>query len=188
MVKRKESESPFAIYCWFVQVVIVLSLTGVVIWLSTKPHIPKFTINNVYLPQMSNRNVSKAQQNGSTIRNNSLVVVVDITNPNNGMTICYLDIVMSLHHNGLLIANKSLGTFCHGHKKSVTKQVLIGVDHQQLQRADNGGQGLRLTIETMIKYHILKWKTKIHHICSEWFVIIGIKGNVTKNIYLHKIR
>lgn len=186
MVRREGSESPFAIYWWFIQVVIVWSLTAVVIWLSTRPRSPKFTISNVYVPQMGYQNLSKVQQNESIVQNNSLVFILDITNPNDGMTICYVDIIMSLHNGGLLIGNKSLGTFCQGHKKTVTEEVLIDVD-QQLQRANNGdGEGLRVTIETMIKYHILKWKTKIHHIGFEGFVRIGTEGNVTEKIYLHK--
>ncbi|PWA93020.1 Late embryogenesis abundant protein, LEA-14 [Artemisia annua] len=176
MVRRKGSERPFALYYWIIQVLIVLSIVAVVIWLSTRPRSPKFTITNVY----TNRNFSKAQQN-ETIQNSSLGFVLDITNPNNGMTICYVNIIMKLHNDGFLTGSKSVEAFCQGQKKTVTKEMLFDFDQQV--RVD-GNDGLRVTVETMIKYHIFKWKTKIRHLGFEGFVKMG--KNFTENIYLHK--
>ncbi|KAI3710434.1 hypothetical protein L2E82_40215 [Cichorium intybus] len=185
MARRKASESPFAIYCWFVQVLIVLSLTAVVIWLSTKPGNPKFTITAIHIPQTGNRNITKIQEN-ETVGNNSVVFDLEITNPNNGMTICYVEIDVRLYNGGVLAGSKSLGSFCEGRKKTVTEEVLIDAD--RVSRAGNGSHaGLRVTVETMVIYNILKWKTKVHHIGFEGFVTIGTEWNVTENIHLHKI-
>ncbi|GJR74762.1 hypothetical protein Tco_0087127 [Tanacetum coccineum] len=175
MVRRKGSERPYAIYYWLIQVLIVLSIVAVVIWLSTRPRIPKFTITNVY----TNRNFSKAQQNETT-QNSSFGFVLDITNPNNGMTICYVDIIMKVHNDGFVIGNKSVEAFCQGRKTTVTKEMLFDLD----QQARVGDDGLHVTVETMIKYHIFKWKTKIRHMRFEGFVKMGT--NFTENIYLHK--
>lgn len=180
MVRRKGSESPFAIYCWFIQVLIVLSLTAVVIWLSSRPRSPKFTITSVYIPQTGNQNFSQ------TVGNNSLVFLLDITNPNNGMTICYVDISMKLHDGGFLVGNKSVEAFCQGQRKTVTEEVLVNFDQQFMRANVGGGEFFRASVETRIKFHFFKWKTKIRHLGFDGFVKIGTKGNITENIYLHK--
>nr|XP_043620391.1 uncharacterized protein LOC122592266 [Erigeron canadensis] len=187
MVRRKGSESHFAMCYWFIQVLIVFSLIAVMIWLSTRPRSPEFTITSVYVPSMANHNLSKVQQNHTKAQNNSLVFVLKITNPNKRMTICYVDIIMKLHKGGFLMGSKPVEAFCQGRKKTITEEVLIDVDDQELRRVNaGGGEGLRVRVETSIKYHIFTW-TKIHHIRFEGFVRIGTQGNVTKNTYLHKI-
>ncbi|CAH1448341.1 unnamed protein product [Lactuca virosa] len=187
MVRRKASESPFAIYCWFLQVLIVLSMVAVVIWLITKPRNPKFTITAIQIPKSGNRSLTKVQQN-ETLRNNSVDLDLQITNPNSGITICYILIDVKLYNGGVLCGSKSLGSFCQGQRKTVTEEVLIDADREFRAGNAGGGAVLRVTVETMVRFHsILSWKTKVHHLGFEGFVRIGNEGNLTEKVYLHKI-
>nr|GFA56899.1 late embryogenesis abundant protein, LEA-14 [Tanacetum cinerariifolium] len=68
-----------------------------------------------------------------------------------------------------------------GQKKTVMKEMLFDLDQQARVGGDDG---LRVTLETMIKYHIFMWKTKIRHMRFEGFVKTG--RNFTENVYLHK--
>ncbi|KAL7592616.1 hypothetical protein Lser_V15G32115 [Lactuca serriola] len=184
MVRRKASESPFAIYCWFLQVLIVLSMVAVVIWLITKPRNPKFTITAIQIPGSGNRSFTKYE----TLRNNSVDLDLQITNPNSGITICYLLIDVKLYNGGVLCGSKSLVSFCQRQRKTVTEEVLIDADREFRAGNAGGGARLRVRVETMVKYHsLLSWKTKIHHLGFEGFVRIGKEGNLTEHVYLHNI-
>ncbi|CAI9292610.1 unnamed protein product [Lactuca saligna] len=183
MVRRKASESPLAIYCWFVQVLIVLSMVAVVIWLITKPRNPIFTITAIQIPKSGNRSLTN-----ETLRNNSVNLDLEITNPNSGITVCYILIDVKLYNDGVLCGSKSLGSFCQRQRKTVTQEVLIDADREFRAGNAGGGARLRVRVETMLKYHsILSWKMKIHHLGFEGFVRIGNEGNLTENVYLHKI-
>lgn len=180
---RKE-ENPFSICCWFIQVLMVWGFVTVVIWLCTRPQIPELTITSVYVPQTASKNLSKVEQN-KTDGNNSLVFVLEISNPNKGMTICYADIIINIQNGDFLAGNKSVEAFCQD-QKTVTEEVLIVNERKFHGPNVGGGESLRVTVETKARYHILKWKTKIHHMYFEGFMRIGKEGNVSENIYLHK--
>ncbi|KAI3680570.1 hypothetical protein L6452_35343 [Arctium lappa] len=104
-----------------------------------------------------------------------------------GITICYVEISVKVHEGGSVVGNKSLVAFCQGRKNSVTEEVVIGGDQQLRGGGVAGDGGLRMTVETVFKYRVLNWKTKIRHMGFEGFVRSGSEGNFSENIYLHKI-
>ncbi|THF96772.1 protein NDR1-like [Camellia sinensis] len=185
MVQKEISKTPFSIYWWFFQVIVVLGLASVVVWLSLIPKNPVFTVADIYIPALNTSN-STVQQHELN-RNTSLIFTLQISNPNKGMGIFYDDILITLFHVDDTIGTKTIPGFYQGHKKNLLLDVLINGDTVFWRGIADRVFGLRLFVETKVKYKVFRWKTKHHWMVCEASAMIDPQGRIygEKNIRLH---
>ncbi|CAA2973740.1 Hypothetical predicted protein [Olea europaea subsp. europaea] len=190
MVRQKICEANFGIYCWFFQVIVVLSLVSVVIWRCLIPRNPSFTIVNIYFPSLNSEN--------SSLGNSSLILFdFKISNPNKGINIYYDGISLSLFFKDVFVGTSSTPPFYQGHKNNTSWKIPIKADsavvHQKFQQGLRGGNiDFKVEAETAVKFKIFWWKTKEHQIgCEAYFTSMKTSFNeslsVGNDVKLHQI-
>ncbi|KAK3035095.1 hypothetical protein RJ639_032597 [Escallonia herrerae] len=123
MIRRRLSESRFAL-CWsFFQVLTVLSLVSVVIWQSLIPKCPTFTITDLHVPALGSQN--STLEHDEVIRNTSVIINLEISKPNKRMGIYYDDIYVTFYYDRLLEGNGSIPAFSQGRKRITSRKVLV---------------------------------------------------------------
>ncbi|KAK6124044.1 hypothetical protein DH2020_042213 [Rehmannia glutinosa] len=105
MVTRKCDKTQLSIYCWFISVVTVLCLAGVVAWLSLTPKNPYFRISDAHFPPLDSKNQSTHRN--VSVPNNSVVFDLEIFNPNKRMGIYYSVISLELYSGGRVVGTNS---------------------------------------------------------------------------------
>ena len=184
------------VYIWLLQVVIVLISSSVVVWLVLIPKSPIYIITNVHIPALHGRNstshVHLSTSNGMNstshlIGNISIHLNLEFSNPNKKMGIYYNYIYITLYYSDAHIGSKSLPGFYQGYKNTTTYEVIVNADKQFLKGITDETTGLRVCLESAVKYKIFKSKTKGHQIYSEAYVPVGSNGRMLgdKNIKLH---
>ncbi|KAL2473453.1 Late embryogenesis abundant (LEA) hydroxyproline-rich glycoprotein family [Forsythia ovata] len=154
-----------SVYCWFFQVITVLSLASVVTWLSLIPRNPSFTIANMYFPSLNSKN--------SSVGNSSLILFdFKISNPNKGISIYYDGFFLSLYFKGVIVGTNSTPPFYQGRKNNTSWKISINAAsvrhfHQGLR---GGNIDFKVGVEAAVKFRIFRWKTKAHHIGYEAYL------------------
>lgn len=155
MNNRRIFKDSFDLYCWFFQVVAVLCLTSVVMWLCLVPKNPIFTIVDFSFLVFNIKNSSLHSGNNSVLLN------VEIFNPNKGISIYYNDINFALNYNGLVVGNYSTKGIYQGHKNITRKEVkMYIVDELFWQEIGSRSINFVLVLETIVKFKIFEWRTK----------------------------
>ncbi|KAK2977263.1 hypothetical protein RJ640_005525 [Escallonia rubra] len=186
MIRRRISESRFAIYWWFFQVITVLSVVSVVIWLSLIPKCPTFTVTDLYVPALGSH--SSTLEHDEVIRNTSVIINLEISNPNKRMGIYYDDIYVTLYYDDLVEGNGSIPGFSQGRERITSRKVLVNADHQQFWRETTvENTDIRVALDSAVRYRRFRWKTEHYQMAFEGNLRIDPHGNLTeKNIKLHK--
>ncbi|KAI3456409.1 hypothetical protein Pfo_013072 [Paulownia fortunei] len=165
MVRRKLDKSRLGIYCWFFCVVTVLSLAGVVAWLSLTPKNPYFRISDARFPAIDSNNHSTHRN--LSVPNDSLIFDLEIFNPNKRMGIYYSGISLELYSGGGVVGTNSTPAFYQGHKNTTLLQILIHASQEFWQAMNGGNIDFTIRVETAVMFRIIKWKTKLHQIAYE---------------------
>lgn len=170
MNNRRISKHPFDLYCWFFQVVAVLCLTSIVIWLCLVPKNPIFTIVDFSFLFFNIKNSSLHSDNNSVILN------LEIFNPNKGKSIYYNDINFALNYNGLVVGKNSTKGFYQGHKIITRKEVQMYIVDELFWQEIGNGRSIDFVVglETTVKFKILAWRTK-----PRWLKYVAYMSNVT---------
>ncbi|XP_075091883.1 protein NDR1-like [Nicotiana tabacum] len=157
--RRISKPYDFDLYCWFFQVAAVLSLISLVMWLCLIPRNPIFTLVDFSFLDLNVKNSSLLGDNNSVILN------LEIFNPNKGMSIYYNDINFTLNYNGLVVGRSSTQGIYQGHKNIARKEVqMYNVDELFWQGIGNGSIDFVVRFETKVKLKIFKWRTKLRQI------------------------
>ncbi|KAK4398987.1 UNVERIFIED_CONTAM: hypothetical protein Sradi_6006300 [Sesamum radiatum] len=177
MARRKLDRDQLGMYCWFFSVVTVLSLAGVVSWLSLTPKNPGFRISDARFPDSKNHSV---HLNGS-VPNDSIIFDLEISNPNKRMGIYYSGINLALYRAaGGVVGTNSIPAFYQGYRNTTLFQILIHASQEFWQATNVGKIDFKVRVETAVKFRIIKWKTKLHQISYEQqFINVNISLNRT---------
>lgn len=181
------SKTNFPIYCWFIQFVIVLSLTSLVIWQSLIPKSPILAIRDILI--LTSLGQNSTLQHESLLCNTSLIFNLEITNPNKGIGIYYDNINMILFRSNLVVGTKSMPAFYQGHKKVTSLEVLVNADQKHCKGIPSGNIDLRVAAKTAIvyEYRIFRWKTKHRQMGFEGYMTLSPNGTSSgNNTELHK--
>ncbi|XP_052183039.1 protein NDR1-like [Diospyros lotus] len=179
MKSRRISKPSLAICWWSFQVALVLGMIAVVIWLSLIPKKPKFTIVDLYIPTLNTSTGNSSNYEG-IIQNTSLILILQVSNPNKGIAVFYSDMNISLfHRGGDSIGKQAVPGFYQGHKSSLSCNVTTGADQKQLWRGDAGRVlDLRMRLEAAVRFKIIWWKTRHHRMDFEAFVVVDPRGKM----------
>ncbi|KAL3850840.1 hypothetical protein ACJIZ3_012722 [Penstemon smallii] len=184
MGRRRRFDEDLGIYCWFFCVVTILSLLGVVAWLSLIPRNPRFRISNVNFPSLNPGNISTTRN--VSVQNNSLLFGLEIYNPNERMGIYYNSISLHLYRAGGVIGTNSTPGFYQGYKDTTLVKLLIRNNQEFWQERRGGGVEFTVRVETEVRFRIIKWKTKMRRIeyeASFSNVKFGLNGTVSGGNY-----
>lgn len=165
MVRRKIDRNQLGIYYWFFCVATVLSLAGVVSWLSLTPKNPVFRISDAHLPALDFSKNHSAHSNAS-VPNKSLFFDLEIFNPNTRMGIYYSGISLEFYSNGGAIGRNSTPAFYQGYNNTTLLHIVIHSDQEFRQTANGGNQDF-IRVTTTVVFRIIKWKTKLRQIAYE---------------------
>lgn len=165
MSRRRLDRDQFVIAFWLFCEVTVLSLVGVVLWLSLTPRNPRLTISDAHFPSL-NLTSHTPRPNASL----PVVVHLQIFNPNNHMGIDYRGIKFKLYTGdgvGVVGAN-STSAFYQGYKNTTLFQMPVQAS-QEFWHAMNATSSIDfiVRVETAFRFRIIKWQTKIHHVAHE---------------------
>lgn len=163
MSRRRLDRDQFVIFFWLFCEVTVLSLVGVVLWLSLTPRNPRFTISDAHFPPLNHT----AHANAS-LPSNPVVVHLQIFNPNNHMGIDYSGINFKLYAGDGVVGANSTSAFHQGYKNTTLFQMPIQAS-QEFWRAMNASPSVDfiVRVETAFRFRIIKWQTKVHHVAHE---------------------
>ncbi|OIT32515.1 hypothetical protein A4A49_27083 [Nicotiana attenuata] len=157
--RKKSKRYNIDLYCWFFQVAAVLSLISLVMWLCLIPRNPIFTLVDFSFLDL---NVKNSSLHGD---NNSVILNLEIFNPNKGMSIYYNDINFTLNYNGLVVGRSSTQGIYQGHKNITRKEVqMYNVDELFWRGIGNGSIDFVVRLETKVKFKIFKRRTKLREI------------------------
>ncbi|XAR53741.1 hypothetical protein NMG60_11022408 [Bertholletia excelsa] len=168
---KEISKTNFPFYCWFFQVILVLGMASVVIWLSLFP-----------VTDSGNSTLHE-----EIIQNSCIIFLLQISNPNKGISIYYNDINLTLYQDNATLGTNTVPGFCQGHKKNVICNVPFE-DGDQFQRGiDSGIDYLRLCLDPTGRYKILWWKTRHRLMGLEASVRFDSQGRIhgDRNVKLH---
>ncbi|KAK6149801.1 hypothetical protein DH2020_017326 [Rehmannia glutinosa] len=186
MVTRKCDKTRLSIYCWFICVVTVLCLAGVVAWLSLTPKNPYFRISDAHFPPLDSKNQSTNRNVSVSVLNNSVIFDLEIFNPNKRMGIYYGVISLELYSGGRVVGTNSTLGFYQRYKNTRVLQIMIRVSREFWQGINGGNVDFMVRVETSVKFRIIKWKTKLRQIAyEEQFnnVKINLNGTVSGGNY-----
>ncbi|KAL0442891.1 UNVERIFIED_CONTAM: hypothetical protein Slati_2011800 [Sesamum latifolium] len=176
MARRKLDRDQLGMYCWFFSVVTVLSLAGVVSWLSLTPKNPGFRISDLRFPDFKNHSIHL----NVSVPNNSIIFDLEISNPNKRMGIYYSGINLALYRGGGVVGTNSIPAFYQGYRNRTLFQILIHASQEFWQATNVGKVDFVVRVETAVKFRIIKWKTKLHQISyEEQFRDVNISLNRT---------
>lgn len=155
MNHRRTSKHSFDLYCWFFQVLAILCLISVVIWLCLVPKNPIFTIVDFSFLVLNIKNSSLHSGNNSVLLN------LEIFNPNKGMSIYYNDINLALNYSGLVVGKYSTKGIYQGRKNITRKEVQMYIV-DELFWLEIGRRSINFVVglETTVKFKIFAWRTK----------------------------
>lgn len=153
------------IYFWFFCLFSVLSLAGVVSWLSLTPRNPHIRLSGAQFGIIDAKNHS-VRRNVS-VPNNPLVLNLEIFNPNKRMGIYYSDMRFELYSGGALVGTNATPAFYQGYKNTTRLQILIQPRQVFWQVMNGGIVDFLIKVETAVRFRIIKWKTKGHQISYE---------------------
>ncbi|XAR53755.1 hypothetical protein NMG60_11022429 [Bertholletia excelsa] len=181
---KEFSKTNFPIYCWFFQVVLVLGMASVVIWPSLVPKSPLFTIVSIQFP-VTDGGYSTVHY--EIIQNTSLIFLLQISNPNKGISIYYNNINLALYQDKATLGTNTVPGFYQGHKKSVIYNTPFDNGDQFQRGIDSGIDDLRLCLDTTVRYKIFWWKTKHRLMGLEASVRVDSQGRIygDRNVKLH---
>ncbi|KAL2244891.1 NDR1/HIN1-like protein 2 [Sesamum indicum] len=176
MALRKLDRDQLGMYCWFFSVVTVLSMAGVVSWLSLTPKNPGFRVSDARFPDSRNHSMHL----NVSVPNNSIIFDLEISNPNKRMGIYYSGINLALFSGGGVVGTNSIPAFYQGYRNTTLFQILIHASQQFWQATNAGKVDFMVRVETAVKFRIIKWKTKLHQISyEEQFRDVNISLNRT---------
>ncbi|XVF70533.1 hypothetical protein PTKIN_Ptkin11bG0169100 [Pterospermum kingtungense] len=143
--------------------IFTLGLTALFMWLSLRTSNPKCSIQTIYLPSLINRT-----SNQTTI-DPTFNLSLRLDNPNKDKGIRYdtLDVtVYDFPNKSHVIGKVSIQGFYQGHKKKATKPGQGTANTTVALQAvfENGTGTFRVDMVTAVKFKIMFWYTKKHHI------------------------
>ncbi|KAL8468871.1 hypothetical protein ACS0TY_031906 [Phlomoides rotata] len=153
------------IYFWFFCLFTVLSLAGVVSWLSLTPRNPHFRLSGSQFTILDSKNHSV--RGNISVPNNPLILNLEVFNPNKRMGIYYSDISIELYTGGALVGANTTPAFNQGYKNTTVLQILIQPREEFWQVMNGGNVDFLMRVETAVRFRIMKWKTKVHQISYE---------------------
>ncbi|KAL6573889.1 hypothetical protein OROHE_001431 [Orobanche hederae] len=179
MVAKKITKSQLGMYFWFFCVVTVLCLAGVVVWLSLNPKNPNIRISNLHFPPARDSKNQSSHRNASvSVQNESIIIDLEIFNPNKRMGIYYSVISLELYRSGGVVGTNSIPAFYQGYKNTMMLRIPIHAGREFWQGVN--GMDFTVRVETDVKFRIIKWKTKLHRIVyEEQFRKVKINTNGT---------
>ncbi|GAB4826681.1 hypothetical protein Ancab_033576 [Ancistrocladus abbreviatus] len=178
MAVREHPKSHFALFVGFIQVALVLMLCCLVIWVCLAPKCPSFTVTSFYIETLTDNLTSS---HTFALRNTSIVLDLQVLNPNKKKSILYGETDVSVFKNGGMVGAKILPPFYQGQKSNISCQVLMNVRKQDREGASSGVVDFMLSLETVVRYEILGWKTRQHHLLFEGHVRVGLDGRLLDN-------
>ncbi|CAA0835939.1 Unknown protein [Striga hermonthica] len=169
MATKKNGKSEQGLYFWFFCVFTVLSLAGVVAWLSLTPKNPKFGISVVRLHVHDHDNRSSHHNATVRVPNSSVTFEVRIFNPNKRMGIYYDDISLELYGKSrAFMGRNSTPGFYQGYKNCTVYEIMVRSGREFWRGSDNGGDvEFVVRIETNVRFKIIKWKTETRRVVHE---------------------
>ncbi|XP_031270517.1 uncharacterized protein LOC116128887 [Pistacia vera] len=189
MTEKEEKQSRISVCLLFFQVAILWTLISLVVWISLKPKSPVYNITT-HLAALHKPN-STFHNEELAMRNISIILNLEISNPNERIGICYDDINITLLYNHTLLGTESYPGFYQGYSKTAIRQVRMIV-HPQLRRVIwSNSMDVRVCLGTSVRYNykIFKYKTTHHRMDME--ACVGIYRlrweSAEKNIELHQI-
>ncbi|RAL39467.1 hypothetical protein DM860_003000 [Cuscuta australis] len=176
MAPGKQDGYKRKIYWWCFQVATVWTLISLLIWRCLIPRHPDFTVADLRVFVSDNEN-STARYETSDLWNASVLLGIEIFNPNKGMSIQYSDIHITIRHSGAIVAESFAPGFYQTYHKNnnATRVFLVRADLRWLSHKTS----LVIGLDTTARYGILKWKTKYHKMHYEAYVhnvTIGLNG------------
>lgn len=175
MAGGKQFEEKSEIYWWCFQVATVLTLISLVIWRTLIPSSPTFTIAGFHVLPSGTKNSTEVHPNST-----SVMLGIDILNPNKGMSIYYSDINFTVNYNGIIVAKNSTPGFYQPCMNDTTREILMKADMQFLQQVTGRNVSFKIGLATRVQYRIFKWKTKHHKMDYEGYVYnVTVRTNGT---------
>ncbi|KAG8385698.1 hypothetical protein BUALT_Bualt03G0072200 [Buddleja alternifolia] len=185
MVHRRLDKARFDISCWFFCVITVLSLAGVVAWLSLTPKNPCFRISDIHFPVLNSKNYTT--HSNVSVPNNSLMFNLQVSNPNKRMGIYYSGISLSLYGGGGIAGANSTPGFYQQHKNTTVFAIMVRATQGFWQGMNGGDMDFAVRVETAVRFRIIKWNTKLRHIEHEEIFnnvrISSLNGTVSSGDY-----
>lgn len=141
--------------------ILTCGLTALFLWLSLRADEPKLYVKEFYVPALNNTL-------NSTSRNISFTL--ELENGNKDKGIRYDDVYVTFgifldRNTTRLIGNTTYPGFYQGHKKDAKKLVVVqAFDSINRTKTVDGKVYFRVNFTTAIKYKIMLWYTKRHHL------------------------
>ncbi|KAF0905263.1 hypothetical protein E2562_003864 [Oryza meyeriana var. granulata] len=162
--------------------VLVTGIIMFVLWLSLRPHRPRFFLNDFTIPNLN-------RQSGAV--NLPVRFTVDEHNPNQKIGIRYDEIYGSVYYNDLLVASGPVyQPFYQPPKGDTPLQGELTASgptpsDPAWQRfagdAAAGSVGLRLLLNSTVRFQVKVWDSKVHHIKVECEFRLGGDGSLQQD-------
>ncbi|XP_021642127.1 NDR1/HIN1-like protein 2 [Hevea brasiliensis] len=186
MALHKDTKAQLSVYLWFLQVFVVLASISYLIWICLTPKYPIYTITSVNIPLSHGSNSTLHHQRVAP--NTSIILLLQISNPNQGLGIYCDDIHLALHYNDSVIGNKSLQGFYEGYGENISLRVPVNPSHKfWFWRGTTSSINVRVSLKNRIKfkYKIFRTVTKHHQIDVEASLPIGLNGKILGNLNIN---
>ncbi|KAM1807937.1 hypothetical protein ACFX11_030876 [Malus domestica] len=159
-------------------IIFTLGLTALSMWLSLRTSNPKCTIHSFYLPAL-NRTLNDT-------KNTTLFVALRLKNTNSEKGVYYdaVNLTFRLLPNAtsMPVATSAVPRFYQGHKKTATKNLVVGPQEWLNWTAvfsgvhPNGSVNFRVDLATAVRFKIMFWKTKRHRLNVGADVLVNDSG------------
>ncbi|XP_022714602.1 NDR1/HIN1-like protein 2 [Durio zibethinus] len=202
-MKIAESKSTkLPLYFWF-EVITLWGLMSILIWLILRPKHPVYKVVDVYISHLDARNStfydgrnltfqhgwnSTVNHSGkystfhrrsnSSHQNISIILEIEISNPNKKIGIYHDDIKVALHHNDSFIGNNSIAGFHQGYSKTTFCEVKVNADQQSWEGIMDRRVNLKICLKSGVQYvyDIFRYRTNRHQLDTDAYMSIGSDG------------
>ncbi|KAF5729011.1 protein YLS9-like [Tripterygium wilfordii] len=159
----------------FLSLVLIVGIVIFILWLSLRPHRPRFHIHEFSVPGLG-------QSTG--FKNATITFNVTIRNPNKDMGIYYDSMKGSVYYKDRMIGSTPLlHPFYQKPKNTVIvyKEMSGGNLTVNSHRGNDRGQGsvvFRLDITSTIRFKVSTWHSKRHRLHANCDLEVGPDGNI----------
>ncbi|KAJ4977036.1 hypothetical protein NE237_002142 [Protea cynaroides] len=180
MLRLKINKSEFSCYLWILQVIIVNSLSIYVIWVSTRPKAPIYTVVDFYIPEdFGSKNITTHEAR----QNRSLFIDMEITNPNKIYGINYTQMGLTFYHGDSVVGVSSIASFYQDHNKTSRREVRVSSGDQKLWEwasspVLNKTVDLKVGLVSPIRYNVIGWKTRTYLMELQAHILLGSDGQI----------
>ncbi|XWS18236.1 hypothetical protein CRYUN_Cryun32bG0026000 [Craigia yunnanensis] len=176
------------------------------IWLILRPEHPIYKVVDVYISHLDGRRSTfhhdgwnstfqhgwnstvkhswKSNFHGgsnSTNQNISIILKIEISNPNKRIGIYHDDIKVALYYNGSFIGNNSVAGFHQGYRKTTFCKVKVNANQHSWTGIMGRRVYLRVCLKTGYRYvnDIVRYRTNRHKMNIDAYVSIGSEGRIS---------